>query len=257
MLLACGANLRGEVLSYIGHGGPAGGSDAVIVRGASLVHTAQLLPVNELGQIVGEGWRDQVDKVFDNLATVLRGAGADLSEVVRLNVVVSRTDVVPELERAVKSRFSEQARPAVSLVQGALAHPKAVIAMDAVATTLEAGGGKVRLEGTNRLSVLPTGPRVYISGRAGDGGLEDATVETLEKLRSVLAFLRLDLSHVVQVKAFLKPISRAADCERKIIDFFGGKAPPLVFVEWRNPKAVEIEMVAAAHGGRAGDRLSI
>ena len=68
----------------------------------------------------------------------------------------------------------------------------------------------------------------------------------MEKLRSVLTFLGLGLWQVVQVKAFLKPMTRVAECEREIVEFFGGNAPPMVFVEWKNPRAIEIEMIAAA-----------
>jgi enamine deaminase RidA (YjgF/YER057c/UK114 family) len=40
-------------------------------------------------------------------------------------------------------------------------------------------------------------------------------------------------------------MSAASSVEKYIQEFFGGKAPPLVFVEWSNAEPIEIEMIAA------------
>lgn len=102
-------------------------------------------------------------------------------------------------------------------------------------------------------AVLPAGPRVYISGQgAREGDLLGAARITLERLRENLEFLGLGLSDVVQVKCFLRPASKASPVESVIRALFGGEAPPMVFVEWRNPEPIEIELIAAVKA-RAGN----
>ena len=210
---------------------------------------------------------EQIEKTFENLSHALTAAGSKLHRVARLNIVVRSVDVVRPLEQAIERHFPEHGRPAVSLVQGSLPEPNAFLAMDAVATTpSQPGLGRVlwkrsgSLTGTAGIShvgILPDGPRVYVAGRTGDGDLSEATNDALKKLKEVLDFLGLDLSSVVQVKGFLKPMSDVALVEHRTIEFFGGKAPPLVFVEWQNPKAIEMELIAAVPDGGDGDRDSI
>jgi enamine deaminase RidA (YjgF/YER057c/UK114 family) len=58
-------------------------------------------------------------------------------------------------------------------------------------------------------------------------------------------------SDIVQLKAFMQPMCEVGAVRNEIVEFFGGSAPPTVFVEWisaaPNPP-VEIELVAAAKG---------
>ena len=83
LLFASGELGLGETRDYVGQGGPAGGSDAVVVRNAHLMHTAQFLPLDAEGQISSDGPSGQIETLFDNLAAALRSQGSDLSETVR------------------------------------------------------------------------------------------------------------------------------------------------------------------------------
>jgi enamine deaminase RidA (YjgF/YER057c/UK114 family) len=155
----------------------------------------------------------------------------------------------------VKQRFPADARPAISLVETALIHPGALVAADAIAARSEPAvlAGIVQYSspvfgdsGRAHAAVLPVGPRVYISGQAArEGDVRQATFSALALLRENLEFLGLRLADTVQVKSFLKPISAASSVEKYIHEFFGGKAPPLVFVEWSNAERIEIELIAA------------
>jgi enamine deaminase RidA (YjgF/YER057c/UK114 family) len=98
-------------------------------------------------------------------------------------------------------------------------------------------------------SVLPLGPRVYVSGQAekGDGTLADATKQTLASLERTLDFLGLSKTDVIQVKSFLGPMTNYADAERAIVAFFGeSDTPPCVFVEWQSGLPIEIELIVSA-----------
>jgi enamine deaminase RidA (YjgF/YER057c/UK114 family) len=159
------------------------------------------------------------------------------------------------------------AQPAVSFVVGALTAPDALVAVDAVAATQEAPrvrpvayqtlSGLGRQRSGAHVATLPAGARVYISGQAEPGGdLAEATRKTLAGLSATLDFLGLGKAQVVQVKSFLQPMSAVGAAERAIAEFFApGTVPPLVFVEWRMPGPIEIELIVAAGRQDGGEAL--
>ena len=82
---------------------PNGHSAAVVVDAdLALVHTAQLFPMDEQGELVGPGRPgEQVEAVLDRLDTALRRAGSGLDRVVKLNVVLARPDLLPAGPRSI------------------------------------------------------------------------------------------------------------------------------------------------------------
>ena len=80
------------------------------------------------------------------------------------------------------------------------------------------------------------------------GEVAEATAGTMAQLFDVLKHLAAGKEHVVQVKAFIKPMSDWKIVEAEIIKSFGESgAPPLVFVEWNSSsRATEIELISAA-----------
>jgi enamine deaminase RidA (YjgF/YER057c/UK114 family) len=189
--------------------------------------------------------------VLDRLESVLRGSGSGLDRLVKVNVYAARAEALPAFRAAFARRMGDGGRPAVSEVVGSLTRPEAMLGLDAVAVAVTSQPSGPRSGGT--VAVLPAGGRVYVSGQAAPGAdLAEATRHTLKGLAATLDHLGLDRSRVVQLKAFVQPISGAGDVEREMTAFFGrGSVPPLVFVEWRSGKAqpIEIELIAA-DGGR-------
>jgi enamine deaminase RidA (YjgF/YER057c/UK114 family) len=95
---------------------------------------------------------------------------------------------------------------------------------------------------------------------ADTNALPEATKKTLEKLVAAIGHLGLDKKDIVQLKAFLEPMSDVTIVRKQIVDFFDGNAPPLVFVEWRSPKPnppIEIELLAPAKGDFSKETNSI
>ncbi|MBL8796105.1 MAG: RidA family protein [Planctomycetia bacterium] len=235
-----------------------GSSQAVVVDGLALAHTAQLLPFDAQGKLVGKGDPDaQIQQVLNNLEAALVTARSDFEHAVKINVYVRTAKLTPEVQDALFWRFKNEVRPAVTIVESALPHPDAVVAMDAVAAVPKAGADVQRLraatlagnERVNHVAVLPAGPHVYVSGQASPKGndLAQATRQTLDSLRATLKFLDLHDGQIVQVKAFLRPMTAVAEAEQEIVKSFGDRpVPPLVFVEWQSDLPIEIELVAAA-----------
>lgn len=246
-----------------------GSSKAVVVdEGAALAHTSQVLPLDPQGKVVGlEDAARQTEQILQNLDAVLKHAGSDLTKVVKLNVFLARADVMQKVQATLATRFTGGLKPAVSFVAGDLSQPDALVAMDAVAvSSVEtkavkhfSSAGKAK--GVASVAVLPVGPKIYVSGMADSDQLAPATRKTLEKLLAAIGHLGLQREDVVQLKAFLQPMSEVASVRSEIVQFFGGHAPPVVFVEWISPPPnppIEIELIAAAKGdfGNESDPVS-
>lgn len=233
-----------------------GTSKAVVVDRCPLAHTAQLLPLNAAGEVVGKNDPSkQIDQVFARLETNLREAQSSLDDLVKLNVYATKTEGVERVHAAIARRFTGAARPAVSFVIGALSHPDALVALDAVAVSRLSGTQKVRrlrvgnspADSSATAAILPPGPVVYVSGQAERGEMAEATRKTMESLMATLRHLGLNRLHVVQLKAFMRPMSDVAIVKNEIARFSNGEqVPPLAFVEWVGSTPIEIELIASA-----------
>jgi enamine deaminase RidA (YjgF/YER057c/UK114 family) len=231
-------------------------SAALVVSDVPLIHTAQLLPVNDQGRLFGKG--SVVDQVALVLGHIKTAVG---SRIVKLNVIAANDGVVTEVRRVLAVRYKGRTKPAVSFVVGKLRHPDILVAIDAIAVGAPPGkravstwiselGGR---EDFAHTATLGAGPKVYISGQAEKGtDVTEMTRKTMESLAATLKHLGLGLEDVVQVKSFIGPITAVADAEQEIAAFFKDQSfvPPLVFVEWTTAPSIEIEIVAA---GKPGD----
>ena len=244
-------------IRHVGSNPHTGGSQAVVVTGSALAHTAQFFPVDSNGKLVGKGNATaQIEQALKNVDAALREAGSGLDKAVRLNVCVRGPEVLAALKSAVAGWFPT-AKPSVAPVAGAFENTDTLVAIDAIAPTPRDASSIVLLRssslagawGTNHVAILPKGPRVYIAGLAArEGNLAQATWATMKQIKATLEFLGLGLKDVVQVKSFAQPIDERAVSEGQLVKFFGGNAPPMVFVEWTSRRPVEIEVIARAEG---------
>jgi enamine deaminase RidA (YjgF/YER057c/UK114 family) len=250
---------RGESVRSVGKDPISGLAQAVVAQPAPLIHTAQLLPLDRDGKLVGPGNAGkQAAQILKNILEALKSVAPE-ARVLKLNVYLANESVLPHIESALRHPFPRKEMPAVSFVVTPLAMPDALVAMDAVATDVNAKGvgSTVKLllspylSGSPQfaqMSILPTGGAVYISGQAKTNTtLATSTRTTLASLQATLDFLRLNRSDVVQVKCFLNPMAQLESVKNEIANFFApDTAPPCVFVEWtaKNPQPIEIELIA-------------
>src|SRR5205807_2560947 len=211
-----------------------GTSKAVIVEDVPLIYTSQLLPLNQRGDLVGEGdAAKQTEQLLANLAQILTDAhtatNSGLANTVKLNFYVTEAKAIPLAQRTLSRQFTGPTKPAVSFVVGNLSRPDALVAMDAVATssTQDASSRVYRVtyvaglyeqKGPAHASVLPAGPKIYVSGMADTNNLPEATRKTLEKLIAAIRYLNLAKEDVVQLKAFLQPMSEVATVRKEFIN---------------------------------------
>jgi enamine deaminase RidA (YjgF/YER057c/UK114 family) len=238
--LACGQNIRRIESTLPGQIGSA----AVLVDDVPLVHTAQLLPVNESGQIVGSGdVRVQFEQVLARLRTCLTQSGSNLSRTLQLNCYLARGEDANALTEVLGQAFPAEQRSAISIVTTPLPHPEALVAFDAVAASQVERLTAIRLDADS--ATLPAGSRIYISGQAEPGTLREATQKTLASLSATLRHCGRTDSDVVQLKCFLQPLTSAHEVQEEIARHFGPKiAPSISFVEWKSTAPIEIELVA-------------
>jgi 2-iminobutanoate/2-iminopropanoate deaminase len=104
------------------------------VRADSTVWISGLLPLDAHGTLVGaDDAEAQAEQVLANLALVLDATKASFADVVRVGVYVRRIGDREAIDQARQRRFGN-ARPASTLVEvSALAHPDALVEIDAVA----------------------------------------------------------------------------------------------------------------------------
>lgn len=229
-----------------------GSSKAVVVDGdLDLAHTAQFFPLNKQGEVVHKGdVRKQTEVVLATLGAKV--GGAKLDRVVRLNVYVARSELAAAVSEVLAKEFSGETKPAVTFVGGDLLYPEALVAMDAVAiSTVQSPSPMHFHEKGSRfsyLTVLPQGGAVYVAGLAGKGDLASATRETMGKIQDAISHLGLEKHQIVQLKAFVTPITQADVVKGEIEKFFGkASVPPIIYVDWISSGVpVEIEAIVSA-----------
>src|SRR5262245_49128831 len=94
-----------------------GTSLAVSVDAMPLAHTAQVLPLDSAGKIVGgDKAGAQTAAALENLDQVLRAAGSSLQQVVKLNVYVARLEDMAGVQNQIAAVFHREMKPAACFV---------------------------------------------------------------------------------------------------------------------------------------------
>lgn len=226
-------------------------TEAAVVSDGPLIWTTQYLP--EPSDIAASEPVQQLTSCFEKLCNDLKAHGSDTAMIVRLSLYVATPDMVDPVRDALRSRFTRETMPAISVCVTKLP-ANAHVAMDAVAAVPasqpEAATSVVRHP---RLAVMPSGSRVFVSGQAEqDEDLATATRKTLQSLHETLTFLKRSDADIVQLKAFVQPMSSASVVEAEVARFYNGETPPpLVQVEWKSSLQTPIEIELVAWGGPA------
>ncbi len=227
---------------------------AVTVDHAHLGHTTQLTAGDSQRTTVN----DEIADVLGQLTKLLTDCGSSPNDLIKVNLYAVDNRVTAAALDLLSDWCPDRAQPAVSTVTTRLPNERR-FALDAVFVARKpadidtvlhrrvvVGDGAAQ---RSRISVLPRGDVVYVSGQAQPGDLATATRRTLAGLLATLKFLELDRAAIVQVKCFLQPMSQVAVVDREIEQFFRGSSVPAVsHVEWitGGSRPIEIELVAAA-----------
>lgn len=225
-------------------------SRAVVVTDAALAHTGQLLPLDAEGNLAGQDLAAQFGAVWQRLQVILQAAGSDVTQLVKVHLYIAEPDDVSETASQLALRLPKGVFPALATVITPLPHSGARVAIDAVAMAddvdqvVYSRGDDSK--GTADVAVLPSGAALYVAGQAEPGSLAEATAKTLASLKATVEHAGGQAAGIVQLKAFVTPMSDAEVVRREVARFFGeGPQPPLVLVEWESSLPIEIELIAA------------
>jgi len=252
-------------VTYVG-GGATGLGQAVIVKGVPLVYTRQVLALDSSGRMVGGDVLDQqVDQALANLETILKAAGTTANNLVRVNIYAPTAAALDLVRQRLSRQLDRSVSPVVTAVESALSHPKALVAVDAIAAAekvpsvpLQRAADVAGDQDCADFAVLPCGGVAYLSGQPEPGELAPASARSLAALRSTLERLHLQPGSITQIRVFLTPVAAAETVLREIKKLFPNQlAPPVVFVESRGSAAVEIELLAAAPPEKPGDTVDL
>ena len=250
-------------IQYVDSDPQAGTSAAVVVAGYALAHTAQILPLDPQGDLVGEDSLDQqLDQVMTNLEAVLASVDSGMEQLVKLDVFVDSPETVVQVRQQLPEYLGERVQPAVNWTATPLPVPGAQVSLDAVATVPDAGPDQTtrhRVEDIAgppdmaQVGVLPRGGAVYLSGHPERGEMAPATAKSLAFLINMLNEMGLDRDDVVHVRVFLDAMDQADVVRREIAAAFEGQTiPPVTMAHWISPAPMEIEMIASAAPGGTG-----
>lgn len=109
-------------------------AQGVEVRGGRILFIAGQVPLDPEGRLVGEGdIRAQARRVFDNIRAIVREAGGDMGDIVKLTTFLTNMDDYPAFVQ-VRSEFISPPFPASTLVAvAALVRPEWLVEVEAVA----------------------------------------------------------------------------------------------------------------------------
>ncbi|MGH8620770.1 MAG: RidA family protein [Burkholderiales bacterium] len=110
-------------------------SHVVEVEGGRLLFVSGQVPVNAQRQLTSRDFREQVERVYDNLETVLRSVGADFGNVVKTTNYLTDISQAKVFREVRDARFAHlNTRPAsTSIVITALVEPEFLLEIEVIA----------------------------------------------------------------------------------------------------------------------------
>lgn len=109
-------------------------SNAIRVESGPLLFIAGQIPINEAGDLVGKGdIQKQAEQVFANIAAILAGSDATLSDLVKVTVYVTDISFMGQLAPLRARLFPKDGPASVCVQVSALAEPDILIEIEGVA----------------------------------------------------------------------------------------------------------------------------
>jgi enamine deaminase RidA (YjgF/YER057c/UK114 family) len=110
-------------------------SHVVEIEGGRLLFVSGQVPVNAQRQLASRDFREQVEKVYDNLETVLRSVGAGLENVVKTTNFLTNISQAKMFREVRDARFAHlKTRPAsTTIVITALVEPEFLLEIEVIA----------------------------------------------------------------------------------------------------------------------------
>ena len=181
---------------------------------------------------------EQTHRTLDNLETVLKAAGMDLSRVVESNVFLADARHFREFATAYAERMKEPL-PVRTTVEADIALPQALTEISMIAARPGVEIKRIVPEGWPESNGsfswgLLAGDTLFIAGMVANdpatgqptpGGIEVQTRRTMENIGAVLRAAGMGFEHVVSCRVFLPNARDYAGMNAVYPTFFKGPAP--------------------------------
>ena len=107
-------------------------SQAIVSNG--LVYTAGQIPLDpKMGKVVSDDFSEQVKQTLNNIESVLKASGTDLSKSIKLTVFITDLSNYSELNEVFKKQFNGVDPPARSVVEVSALPKNVMIEIDCIA----------------------------------------------------------------------------------------------------------------------------
>ena len=108
-------------------------SQAIVSNG--LVYTAGQIPLDpQSGEVISDDFTEQTKQTLNNIESVLKASGTDLSKSVKLTVFITDLSNYPALNAVFKEQFDGVDPPARSVVEVSALPKDVLIEIDCIAT---------------------------------------------------------------------------------------------------------------------------
>ena len=108
-------------------------NQAIVTNG--MVYTAGQIPLDpKTGEVISTNFTEQVKQTLNNIESVLKASGTDLSKSIKLSVFVTDLSNYPELNQVFKEQFDGFEPPARSVVEVSVLPKDVLIEIDCIAT---------------------------------------------------------------------------------------------------------------------------
>jgi len=108
-------------------------SQAIVSNG--LVYTAGQIPLDpKTGEVISTDFTKQTKQTLNNIESVLKASGTDLSKSIKLTVFIADLSNYPELNAVFKEQFDGIDPPARSVVEVSALPKDVMIEIDCIAT---------------------------------------------------------------------------------------------------------------------------
>jgi 2-iminobutanoate/2-iminopropanoate deaminase len=136
LLAAAQESPKVERINPAGLSKPNGYSHVIAVRGGRTIYLSGQVPLTKDGRLVGAGDMEaQARQVFENIKVALASAGADMKDLVKINIYTTNVSKLDAIRKARNSYIPSDPPTSTLMEVKALFRPEVMIEVDAIAVT--------------------------------------------------------------------------------------------------------------------------
>jgi len=244
LFLSTGIVGAAEPVCRLGIDPATGMSEAVVVEDTATWHTSRIVAEPDATGQRPTGLAEQTRSVLKQVDAIFGHAAGEPSQLIRLNISLASGDAGPLVRKDLEAHFPSDQRPVVTMTGSLMPEKDVLIAVDALGV-IGVSTATALQKLTGQGASCPAGPKIYISGKAAVGDLATGTRETLRQIDDNLKLLGLNKTDIVQLRAFIGPVSEVDAFHAEVRRYLGDlPLPSVTSTHWISAGyPIEIEAV--------------